>query len=279
MRKALYFIGHASSVIIVITIFDWVWIKQTIALTILIALLFFQGGYAYDRESANGKFYCTQHFKLPPKESKFVPKRLQHKQRLAEYAAFKSQQNRPQSNQQPSRSSPNDVMDHRGKTPERIEFENADEGIIGEEVMDDQMIMDENEWTDLNFGTGDEDSMDDESTTDESDSDSDSEIFEDPIGVDAQTLQLASDWIDRRSTLHESEDEFYGYSSGDDDDGDSQTEGEELAKAREIRMNEVKLQPPPLCVLTDTETEVSYFSFYLPSSLNFWVELEKWKMD
>lgn len=148
-------------------------------------------------------------------------------------------------------------MNIRGKTPERIEFENID-GIFGEESIEDQKIMDENEWTDLNFGTGDEDSMDDDSTTDESESDSDSENFEDPIGVDAQTLQLASDWIDKRSTLNDSEDEFYGYSSDDGDDGDSQTEGEELAKARELRMNEVKLQPPPLCVLTDTETEVSY---------------------
>lgn len=142
-------------------------------------------------------------------------------------------------------------MDNRGKTPERIEFEN--EGISDSELVEDQ-IMDENEWTDVNFRTGSEDG-DDDSSSDESDSDTDSEMFEDPVGVDAQTLQLASEWIDKRSTLQDSEDEFYGYSS-EDDDADSQTEGEELAKAREIRMNEVKLQPP-LYVLTDTETEVS----------------------
>lgn len=122
--------------------------------------------------------------------------------------------------------------------------------------------MDENEWTDLNFGTGDEDSVDDESSSDETDTDSDSDNFEDPVGVDAQTLQLASDWIDKRSTMQDSEDEFYGYSS-EDDDADSQTEGEELAKAREMRMNEVKLQPPPTYILTDTETEVSQvFNYY-----------------
>lgn len=215
--------------------------------------MFLLGGYAYDRESQNGKFYCTQHFKLPPKESKFVPKRLQHKQRMAEYAAFKAQQKQQVVDKKTTSDLP---YPNRGKTPERIEFENTD-GIIGDEPVEDQVIMDENEWTDLNFGTGDEDSMDDDSSSDESDSDSDSEIFEDPIGVDAQTLQLASDWIDKRSTLHDSEDEFYGYSSDDGDDGDSQTEGEELAKAREMRMNEVKLQPPPLSVMTDTETEVS----------------------
>lgn len=73
-------------------------------------------------------------------------------------------------------------------------------------------------------------------------------------------MQLASEWIDRRSTLQDSDDEFYGYSS-EDDDADSQTEGEELAKQREIRMKEVKLQPP-LYVLTDTETEVGPNSIF-----------------
>lgn len=150
-------------------------------------------------------------------------------------------------------------MDNRGKTPERIEFENAD-GVSDGEPAEDQ-IMDENEWTDVNFRTDGSDDDDDDSSSDESDSDTDSELFEDPVGVDAQTLQLASEWIDKRSTMHDSEDEFYGYSS-EDDDADSQTEGEELAKAREIRMNEVKLQPP-LYVLTDTETEVSWMMNYL----------------
>lgn len=218
------------------------------------------GGYAFDRENPDGKFYCTQHFKLPPKDSKFVPKRLQHKQRQAEYAAFKAQQQKQNATAQDRKSAEGDALDNRGKTPERIEFENAD-GLPDEllEQVGDQ-IMDENEWTDLNFGTGDEDSVDDESSSDESDSETDSEIFEDPVGVDAQTLQLASEWIDKRSTLQDSEDEFYGYSS-EDDDADSQTEGEELAKAREMRMNEVKLQPlPSTYILTDTETEVSFIS-------------------
>lgn len=205
------------------------------------------GGYAFDRDSPDGKFYCTQHFKLPPKDTKFVPKRLLHKQRQQEYAAFKAQRQ-----QDLAKRSGDDAMDNRGKTPERIEFENAD-GVSDGDPTEDQ-IMDENEWTDVNFRTdGSED--EDDSSSDESDTDTDSEMFEDPVGVDAQTLQLASEWIDKRSTLQDSEDEFYGYSS-EDDDADSQTEGEEQAKAREMRMNEVKLQPP-LYVLTDTETEVS----------------------
>lgn len=96
------------------------------------------------------------------------------------------------------------------------------------------------------------------SSDDDSDSDCDSDMYEDPVGSPgAQTFQIASAWIDRRNSnaLGESDDDFYEYSSGDDDDADSQTEGEEQAKAREIRMQEVKLMPPILP--TDTETEVS----------------------
>lgn len=166
---------------------------------------------------------------------------------MEDYAAYKAQKQ-----QHAKRDSAGDALDNRGKTPERIEFENADGVSDGEE---NKEIMDENEWTDVNFITGSEDDDNDETSSDDSESDSDSDMFEDPVGVDAQTLQLASEWIDKRSTIQDSEDEFYGYSS-EDDDADSQTEGEELARAREIRMNEVKLQPPPY-LPTDTETEVS----------------------
>jgi hypothetical protein len=51
----------------------------------------------------------------------------------------------------------------------------------------------------------------------DSDSDSDSDIYDDPIGSPlgaAQTLQLASDWIDKRyPTIQDSDDDFYEYSS------------------------------------------------------------------
>ena len=73
-------------------------------------------------------------------------------------------------------SKPLDVIDQRGKTPERIEFENADALSDGEPSQDN--IMDENEWTDRNFGSGSEESDDDISSSDESDTDSDSEMFD-----------------------------------------------------------------------------------------------------
>ena len=107
-----------------------------------------------------------------------------------------------------------DLLD-RGETPERIEFENADESISDGEVP--MEVIDENEWTDRNFGTeSDEDSEEETSSSDESESDSDSDYEEaagSPLG--AQTLQLASEWIsDKRfNSMVDSDDDFYGYSS------------------------------------------------------------------
>lgn len=143
----------------------------------------------------------------------------------------------------------------RGQTPERIEFENADALSDGEHS--EEHIIDENEWTDRNFGTETEDSDSDFSSTDSTDSDSDSDIYEEatdsPLGV--QTLQLANDWIGKQKVSMRDSDDDDSYDSSDDDDADSQTEGEDQARAREIRMQEVKLNPP--VYTTDTETEVS----------------------
>lgn len=82
-----------------------------------------------------------------------------------------------------------------------------------------QNIIDENEWTDRNFGTGTDESESDLSSSDESDSDIYEEAIGSPLGV--QTLQLATDWIgkQRYSTNQYSDDdeddnEFYDSSEG-----------------------------------------------------------------
>lgn len=108
-----------------------------------------------------------------------------------------------------------------GQTPERIEFENATAMSDGEPSLEN--IIDENEWTDRNFGSGTEESSEIYSTDDsESDSDLDNyeEAMESPLG--AQTLQLATDWIGKQryssnqySDDDESDDdEFYDSSEG-----------------------------------------------------------------
>uniref|UniRef100_A0A336MWJ0 F-actin monooxygenase n=1 Tax=Culicoides sonorensis TaxID=179676 RepID=A0A336MWJ0_CULSO len=198
------------------------------------------GGYAFDRDDPQGKFYCTQHYRLEPKEIKLPQRRPLPRLPISAKTT-------------PAKTT--DMID-RGQTPERIEFENADPMSDGEPSL--EQVIDENEWTDKNFGTGSEESEDDLSSSDESDSDSESDIFEDPVGspLGAQTLQLANDWIDRRySNMQDSDDDFYEYSSEDEDAHDSQTEGEELARAREIRKQEVQLKPLPI-LPTDTETDI-----------------------
>lgn len=150
----------------------------------------------------------------------------------------------------------------RGQTPERIEFENAVDA-MSEGEQSEEHIIDENEWTGRNFGSETGDSDSDYSTTDSSDSESDSDLYEEASGspLDAQTLQLANEWIGKQKKMQDSdEDDFYD--SSDDDDADSQTEGEDQARAREIRMQEVKLTPLAYPT-TDTETEVGeYFCYY-----------------
>lgn len=157
-------------------------------------------------------------------------------------------------------------------------------------------VIDENEWTDRNFGTGTEESDTDFSSSDESDSDSNSDIYEEAMGspLGAQTLQLATDWIGKQrytSNQYSDEDDSYVTSEGKicsirnvcqfltfmfiiniDDDVESQTEGEELERAREIRRQEFKLQPVPF-LPTDTETEVSNCAlsiiYYVKNNENF----------
>lgn len=109
-----------------------------------------------------------------------------------------------------------------GQTPERIEFENADAPLSdGEPSLHN--IIDENEWTDRNFGT--EDSASELSDTTDSDDDSDgsseSEEYEEAEGspLEAHTLKLANDWIGQQrhsSNQYSDDNEFYDSSEGKD---------------------------------------------------------------
>lgn len=103
-----------------------------------------------------------------------------------------------------------------GQTPERIEFENVEALSDGEPSL--QNIIDENEWTDRNFGTGTEESESDSDTySSDTDTDSaDSEEYEEAEGspLDAHTLKLANDWIGQQRYSSNDEDEFYDSSDG-----------------------------------------------------------------
>lgn len=103
------------------------------------------GGYAFDRDDPHGKFYCTQHYRLQPKEIKLPQRRPLPRLSVANKASAPA-------------NAATDMID-RGQTPERIEFENVDAMSDGEPSM--EQVIDENEWTDKNFGTGSEESEDD----------------------------------------------------------------------------------------------------------------------
>lgn len=224
------------------------------------------GAYAFDRDDPIGRFYCTQHFRLPAKAVRPVVRKSTKNQNKSPGEPAKVDKPSEEDFKTPERlrGRPEnlaqlDLLD-RGQTPERIEFENAD--ALSDGGPSQEHIIDENEWTDRNFITESEDTESNISDSDSSDDDSESDYEEangSPLGV--QTLQLATDWIGKQRHSYmddDSDGDFYDSSEGllDDDDLDSQTEGEEFKKAREMRRQEVKVLPPPQYLPTDTETEV-----------------------
>ncbi|XP_054725581.1 F-actin-monooxygenase Mical isoform X6 [Anastrepha obliqua] len=239
------------------------------------------GGYAFDRDDPNGRFYCTQHYRLPAKAIRPVLRKpgqrkpTQQQQAAAAVVAASDvavtadaasvvvspvdMLKTPDKLRGPADSVVQlDLLD-RGQTPERIEFENTDAMSDGEPS--EEHILDEHEWSGRNFlPESNQDSESDLSSSDDSDTESDADMFEEandsPLG--AQTLQLATDWIGKQHySDSDDSDDFYDSSEGiADDDGKDDTEGEDFKKARELRREEVRLLPLPANLPTDTETEV-----------------------
>ncbi|XP_032595834.1 F-actin-monooxygenase Mical isoform X6 [Drosophila grimshawi] len=216
------------------------------------------GGYAFDRDDPQGRFYCTQHFRLPPKP---MPQRINKRRSAAAQPATPASPATPQAAPTPTAETAVEAMD---TTPTRDQvdlLETSRAAASADNMSDDEAnVIDENEWSGRNFlPESNNDSQSELSSSDESDTESDSEMFEEaddsPFG--AQTLQLASDWIGKQYCEDSDDsDDFYDSSEGIADDGKDDTEGEEFKKARELRREEVRLQPLPVNLPTDTETEV-----------------------
>lgn len=173
------------------------------------------GGYAFDRNDPDGKFYCTQHFRLPAKNIKPASKKTLPLLRKDENAGYEENRNASLSYEK-LRNRQHGSLD-RGQTPERIEFENTDAMSDGEPSL--EHIIDENEWTDRNFGTGTEDSETDFSSSENSESESESDVYEEAMGspLGVETLQLANEWIGKQrhaSNQYSEDDEFYVSSEG-----------------------------------------------------------------
>uniref|UniRef100_A0A1I8PQS1 F-actin monooxygenase n=1 Tax=Stomoxys calcitrans TaxID=35570 RepID=A0A1I8PQS1_STOCA len=241
------------------------------------------GAYAFDRDDPNGRFYCTQHYRLPAKPTRPVVRKpgqrksapqtkedaaaatlgITPAEQTAELVVNSGDESGGDDPRTPEKRGPVDnvsKMDllERGQTPERIEFENTDAMSDGEPS--EEHIIDEHEWSGRNFlPESNNDSESDLSSSDESDTESNSDMYEEandsPLGV--QTLQLASEWIGKQNySDSDVSDDNYDSSEGLADDGKDDTEGEDFVKAREKRREEVRLPPLPPNLPTDTETEI-----------------------
>ncbi|XP_032457373.1 F-actin-monooxygenase Mical isoform X4 [Nasonia vitripennis] len=227
------------------------------------------GNHTFDRDKNGGRFYCTQHFGLPGTMKTRIEKKkapLTNKENIPQTSNNHKAQDKAKISLEGI--SGLDLLD-RGQTPERIEFENL-AGISDAEEA--QSIMDEDEWTDRNFGPSAAEMGSSDDISDMSDSDDDNEVFEEAIDqplTTEGTLELAKNWTLRYSHPHpaaahsdtgsnEYEDSSDEYTSTEED-SHTATEDEEDVRARELRKKEVWLQVPPRSSDTETgsETEIA----------------------
>ncbi|XP_063986315.1 F-actin-monooxygenase Mical isoform X3 [Diachasmimorpha longicaudata] len=233
------------------------------------------GNHTFDREKNGGRFYCTQHFGLPGTmktrlDKKKVP--LLNKENIPDSSGkIKTTPEKSQTLKPPLDGVAGlDLLD-RGQTPERIEFENLAEMSDAEEA---HSQMDEDEWTDRNFGASAAEMGSSDDISDMSDSDDDNEIYEEAIDqplTTEGTIELAKNWTLRYSTnphgsgansdtgSNEYEDSSDDYTSEDEESGTA-TEDEDEARARELRKQEVWVKVPPResdDTETGSETEVA----------------------
>ncbi|CAK9803584.1 [F-actin]-monooxygenase Mical [Anthophora plagiata] len=225
------------------------------------------GNHTFDREKNGGRFYCTQHFGFSGTlKARAEKKRISlNKENIPTSVNLKT----PDKGKIPLEGVVGlDLLD-RGQTPERIEFENL-AGISDAE--EPQSQMDEDEWTDRNFGASTAEMGSSDDISDMSDSDDDNEVYEEAIDqplTTEETLELAKNWTLRYSHPHaamgqsdtgsnEYEDSSNEYTN-EDDESTTATEDEDDIRARELRKQEVWLKNPTRSSDTDTgsETEVA----------------------
>ncbi|XP_071876598.1 molecule interacting with CasL isoform X2 [Bombus fervidus] len=227
------------------------------------------GNHTFDRDKSGGRFYCTQHFGfLGALKARADKKRIAvlNKENIP---ATPVHLKTPEKAKIPLEGVVGlDLLD-RGQTPERIEFENL-AGISDAE--EPQSQMDEDEWTDRNFGASTAEMGSSDDISDMSDSDDDNEVYEEAIDqplTTEGTLELAKNWTLRYSHPHaamgqsdtgsnEYEDSSDEYTN-EDDESTTATEDEDDIRARELRRQEFWLKNPTRSSDTDTgsETEVA----------------------
>nr|XP_033322979.1 F-actin-monooxygenase Mical isoform X2 [Megalopta genalis] len=227
------------------------------------------GNHTFDREKNGGRFYCTQHFGFPGTIKARVEKKRLTSLNKENIPLASINVKTPEKAKTPLEGVVGlDLLD-RGQTPERIEFENL-AGISDAE--EPQSQMDEDEWTDRNFGASTAEMGSSDDISDMSDSEDDNEVYEEAIDqplTTEGTLELAKNWTLRYSHPHaamgqsdtgsnEYEDSSNEYTN-EDEESTTATEDEEDIRARELRKQEVWLKHPTRSSDTDSgsETEVA----------------------
>uniref|UniRef100_A0A1B6D4D3 F-actin monooxygenase n=1 Tax=Clastoptera arizonana TaxID=38151 RepID=A0A1B6D4D3_9HEMI len=247
------------------------------------------GSYAFDRDGKFGsRFFCTQHFGLPGTQ------RMRVRRKSEEFRMVTNKENIPTQNDTdvPDKDNLPTPMDQdsfdRGTTPERIEFKNLSGVVDTSSDLEDAEIteMDEDEWTDRNFGASAAEGSSDE-VFDLSDSEEEEEFAEAldvNVGMTDETIRLAKNWTHKHSqkpnraleignntdvkkdddesgSCHDSDDsrEHFSYQEYDseDDESDTATDNEQEAKARELRKQEVRLEVPEKNSDSGSDTEIA----------------------
>ncbi|XP_066256405.1 F-actin-monooxygenase MICAL3 [Euwallacea similis] len=221
------------------------------------------GSYMFDRDGQYGyRFFCIHHYGMQgelPRPSKLARKASQKGLR----EAGRSPQKKVLSGVAGV-----DLLD-RVQTPERIEFSNLSAGNISSDHEEALSQMDEDEWTDKNFGASANELDDsDDSSSSLSDTDSDDEDAFDDALEQPITKEGTMKWAERlknsyRKGRHSGSDGYsssdhssYYENSSDESDSDTATEGEDEIRARELRKQEVRVEPPVVQTDTGTDTEM-----------------------
>ncbi|XP_022161142.1 F-actin-methionine sulfoxide oxidase Mical isoform X2 [Myzus persicae] len=228
------------------------------------------GNYMYDREGKyDNRFYCSQHFGMPGTQQMRSRRKLEQKTEpdlgIKPIVLAKT----------PDKIKASMESLDRGETPERVEFENLD---LEEDLVLSE--MDEDEWTDRNFGASANEMLSSDELSEFSDSESDEnqnvELNDDnqeqkllPININNDnvcSINIEDDGLSSQNESDESQDRFsYKEFDSGDDESDTATEGEEEIKAREIRKQEVCLRIPNISSATtdtgsDTEVATDFYS-------------------
>ncbi|CAH0547361.1 unnamed protein product, partial [Brassicogethes aeneus] len=221
------------------------------------------GSYSFDRDGQYGhKFFCIHHYGMQgelPRSTKVVRK-SSHRQPQQEIS-------RSPEKKRSAGVAGLDLLD-RVQTPERIEFANLSTGSVLSDVDEPLSQMDEDEWTDKNFGASCAEELDDsdDDSSSYSDTDSDDDAYDDALEEPATkegTMRLAQKLKYYRKKNKSDSDGYsssdqssYDENSSDDDESDTATEGEDEIRARELRKQEVNVEPPVVHTDTGTDTEV-----------------------